>query len=44
MRVAVTGAHGFVGRQICKALKREDHEVIAIVRDAGDTNHIDRLL
>ena len=44
MRVAVTGAHGFVGRQICKALKREDHEVIAIVRDAGETNHIDRLL
>lgn len=32
MRVAVTGADGFVGRPTCKALAAAGHEVVAIVR------------
>lgn len=32
MRVAVTGADGFVGRPTCKSLTSAGHEVVAIVR------------
>ncbi len=33
MRVFVTGATGFVGRQLCMRLRREGHEVVAFTRN-----------
>ena len=33
MRVLVTGATGFIGSHLCKALADKGHEVIALVRD-----------
>lgn len=33
MKVAVTGATGFIGSNLVHALKREGHQVLAIVRD-----------
>lgn len=33
MRVFVTGASGFIGRQLCMRLLREGHEVVALTRD-----------
>jgi len=37
MRIAVTGAAGFVGRAIATGLVDAGHEVVAFVRDPGDT-------
>ena len=34
MKVLVTGAAGFVGRYVVRELRKQDHEVIAVVRDA----------
>jgi len=34
MRIAVTGANGFVGRAVCEALRAEQHTVRPIVRQA----------
>lgn len=34
MRVGVTGATGFLGKNICRHLLRAGHEVVALVRDA----------
>ena len=36
MRVAVTGARGFIGRHLKKYLTQRDHEVVAINRDDWD--------
>lgn len=36
MRIVVTGASGFVGRPLCKALAEGGHSVIAVVRRAED--------
>lgn len=33
MRVFVTGASGFIGRQLCMRLLREGHEVVALTRN-----------
>src|SRR5437016_7767334 len=33
MRVAVTGATGFIGRELCAALLRDGHTVVALTRD-----------
>ncbi|HEV3227177.1 MAG TPA: TIGR01777 family oxidoreductase [Acidimicrobiales bacterium] len=35
MRVAVTGAHGFIGRALVPALERDGHEVVRVTRDAS---------
>lgn len=41
MRVLVTGAHGFVGRQLVDAFIRAGHEVIGTVRrDPGKATHL----
>jgi len=36
MKVAVTGASGFVGRRLCERARAKGHEVVAIGRTAGD--------
>lgn len=36
MRVAVTGADGFIGRVLCALLREHGHEVLALDRGAGD--------
>lgn len=36
MRVAVSGANGFVGRSLCAALHEAGHDVIALVRRSGN--------
>ena len=36
MRLAVTGASGFVGRRLCEAARARGHEVVAIGRSSGD--------
>jgi len=33
MKIAMTGATGFIGRKLCLALQRRGHVVVAIVRD-----------
>ncbi len=33
MKIAVTGATGFIGRSLCRELKRAGHEVVALSRD-----------
>jgi nucleoside-diphosphate-sugar epimerase len=36
VRIAVTGAHGFIGTQLCRTLQAEGHEVRPIGRSASD--------
>jgi hypothetical protein len=36
MKIAVTGASGFVGRRVCKLARDRGHEVVAIGRTSGD--------
>jgi UDP-glucose 4-epimerase len=36
MKVAVTGATGFIGRSLCSALSRVGHEVLAVSRGTSD--------
>lgn len=38
MKVAVTGATGFIGRHVLTAVQATDAEVIAVVRDASVLN------
>jgi nucleoside-diphosphate-sugar epimerase len=40
MRVVVTGAGGFVGAQVARALARRGDEVCAVVRPAGDRRRL----
>jgi len=42
MKVAVTGASGFVGRNVLTALLRENVEIFAITRDAGKLANLDK--
>ncbi len=35
MRVAITGASGFVGRALCRALERAGHEAVPVRRDGS---------
>lgn len=36
MRIAVTGASGFVGRRFCEVARSRGHEIVAIGRASGD--------
>ncbi len=40
MRVMVTGATGFVGKQLCRRLLREGHAVTALSRDAARASSV----
>jgi len=40
MRVLVTGANGFVGRHVCKALTRAGHEILPAVRQKQNDQDI----
>src|SRR2546427_11752894 len=37
MKIAVTGASGFVGRRFCEAARSKGHEIVTIGRSAGDS-------
>jgi nucleoside-diphosphate-sugar epimerase len=41
MRIALTGASGFIGAAICRALKARGHIVIALVRASSRRDHIE---
>lgn len=46
MRIAVSGANGFVGRSLCASLHDAGHDVIALVRRStnGDVRRMERLI
>jgi dihydroflavonol-4-reductase len=41
MKVLVTGANGFVGASLCRALAQEGHEVLALVRRGSDRSELE---
>ena len=43
MKVFVTGATGFVGKAVVKALRQRDHEVVGLVRDANKGQALEQL-
>ena len=42
MKVAITGASGFVGRHVLAALMQNDNEIVAITRDATKLNNLNK--
>lgn len=42
MKILVTGATGFIGKNLVSKLADNDHEIFAIVRENGDTSCIDK--
>ena len=40
MRIFVTGATGFIGAHLCRALVGAGHEIVALVRDLGTKNFL----
>lgn len=43
MKVFVTGATGFVGKSVVKALRQRNHEVVALVRDVNRGRALEQL-
>ena len=43
MKTLVTGASGFVGSAVCRALCQEQHDVLAMVRSNSNTANLDDL-
>ena len=43
MKVFVTGATGFVGNAVVRALRKKDHEVVGLVRDANKGKALEAL-
>lgn len=43
MKVFVTGATGFVGQAVVRALRRREHEVVGLVRDAHKGQALEQL-
>lgn len=43
MKVFVTGATGFVGKSVVKALRQREHEVVGLVRDASKGKALEQL-
>lgn len=44
MKVALTGASGFLGRHVLTALMQHDVEVVAVTRDASKLDHVNKLV
>lgn len=42
MKILVTGATGFIGKNLVAKLAENEHEIFAIVRENGDTSCIDK--
>lgn len=42
MRVAVTGASGFIGQQVLLELQKQDCEIVAVTREAGRLSGLDK--
>jgi nucleoside-diphosphate-sugar epimerase len=40
MRIAVTGAAGFVGRHLCRRLERDGHSVVPVTRASADLSEV----
>lgn len=43
MRYALTGGTGFVGGALASRLRRDGHEVVALVRDRNRAHHLERI-
>lgn len=43
MRYALTGGTGFVGGALATRLRRDGHEVVALVRDRNKAHHLERI-
>lgn len=39
MKILVTGATGFIGKNLCQALSKQNHEIVAVSRSAVKTNN-----
>ncbi len=44
MRIAMTGATGFIGSYTARALAADGHDVVALVRESSHTENIDEIL
>ena len=44
MRVAITGSHGFIGRQVAAQFREEGHHITGLDLNPTDAPHFDRVI